>query len=249
MCGRYTLETDPRFLARDMGWETEIEGDPRHPHFQPRFNIAPTQEAAVLVRTSKNSLGIQWMKWGLIPYWAKDASNAAKLINARIETVREKPSFRDAWKSRRCLVPCSGYYEWQRQGRTSKIPWLFRLKHCNSMTFAGIWDEWMDPKTGKQIQTFSILTTQPNPLTGKVHDRMPVIIENQDSLSWLDEGNDPNHFDHWKAPYPEAQMEAFTVSQAVNRVQAEGPELIQPAPAPNQEPETSGPDPQLELNF
>ena len=244
MCGRYTLENDPRFASRELGWTDDlVVEDPSDPAFTPRYNIAPTQWSPVILQLKGQAAQIRWMRWGLVPSWAKDTDRAARLINARIETAPEKPSFRDAWLSRRCVVLVDGYYEWRRVGKSGKEPFLFRLKDGEPMAFAGLWERWTAPKErereresageNKELRTFTILTTTPNSLAATVHDRMPVILDRQTAPKWLAENvsypaNHTSSAQNWMSPYPAEKMEAIAVSLKVNSAQAEGQELIAP---------------------
>ena len=240
MCGRYTLENDPRFASRALGWTDDlVVEDPNDPAFTPRYNIAPTQWSPVILQIQGQVAQIRWMRWGLVPSWAKDTDRAARLINARIETAAEKPSFRDAWLSRRCVVLVDGYYEWRRVGKSGKEPYLFRLKEGKPMAFAGLWERWTAPKEresdgeNKELLTFTVLTTNPNSLAATVHDRMPVILDRQTATKWLAESvsystKQASSAQNWMSPYPAEKMEAIAVSSKVNRVQAEGRELIAP---------------------
>ena len=240
MCGRYTLENDPRFASRELGWTDDlVVEDPNDPAFTPRYNIAPTQWSPVILQLKEQPAQIRWMRWGLVPSWAKDTDRAARLINARIETAFEKPSFRDAWLSRRCVVLVDGYYEWRRVGKSAKEPYLFRLKDGEPMAFAGLWERWSAPKERdnaegiKELLTFTVLTTSPNSLAATVHDRMPVILDRQTATKWLAESvsysaKHASSAQNWMSPYPAEKMEAIAVSSKVNRAQAEGRELIAP---------------------
>jgi putative SOS response-associated peptidase YedK len=167
-------------------------------------------------------------KWGLIPSWAKDASIGAKLINARSETVAEKPSFREAFKKRRCIIPVDGFYEWQRTGGR-KQPFFFHLRDDRPIGFAGLWDRWKNEE-GKVLETFTILTTNANEILMPVHDRMPVILHLEDYALWLDK--DSRKQDLRKEllrPYPPSEMESYPVSTLVNNMNNVGAELLNPA--------------------
>jgi len=178
MCGRFTLTVSPDTLSGLFKAEWSSP-------FKPRYNIAPTQQSPVVrISPADNSLHIDLLKWGLIPSWAKDASIGNHMINARSETVDQKPSFRTALKHRRCIVPASGFYEWQEVGG-KKHPLYIKLKDSSLMMFAGIWDHWKNPD-GEVIESFSILTTVTNELIQPLHDRMPVILTPEDKDIWLD---------------------------------------------------------------
>ncbi|MGE3182851.1 MAG: SOS response-associated peptidase, partial [Phycisphaerae bacterium] len=217
--------------------------------FMPRFNIAPTQKSLVLANnlstpqeltrpgdsnaTSEGmrAMGCIPMRWGLIPSWAKDASIGARLINARAETVADKPSFRAAFRRRRCLVPTSGFYEWQKpsagHAKTAKIPYFIRAKSKRLLTFAGLWEEWTSSE-GELIHSFTILTTSPNAVMKPLHDRMPVIVNTTDRERWLG-SNDPEEVQALLKPFPDDALEAFPVSTLVNNARNESPNCIVPA--------------------
>lgn len=234
------MENDPRFASRELGWTDDlVVENPNDPAFTPRYNIAPTQWSPVILQIKGQAAQIRWMRWGLVPSWSKDTDRAARLINARIETAPEKPSFRDAWLSRRCVVLVDGYYEWRQVGKSGKEPYLFRLKDGEPMAFAGLWERWTAPKEresageNKELRTFTILTTTPNSLAATVHDRMPVILDRQTAPKWLAEqvSYPPKYASsaqNWTSPYPAEKMEAIAVGSKVNHVRAEGRELIAP---------------------
>jgi putative SOS response-associated peptidase YedK len=153
----------------------------------PRFNVAPTQQIPVIRQSPKEPIReLSLMRWGLIPSWARDQSVAARTINARSETAATKPAFRDALKSRRCLIPADGFYEWKRDGKT-KQPYCFEVNDGELFAFAGLWDRWKDI-SGQWVKSCSILTTTPNAVTSVVHDRMPVILDRESYDMWLDPG-------------------------------------------------------------
>jgi putative SOS response-associated peptidase YedK len=197
MCGRFTLRTPAERVAREFQLEEVAE-------IEARYNIAPTQNI-LAVRHSPDGREAVWLKWGLIPSWAKDATVGAKLINARSETVEEKPSFREAFKRRRCIIPADGFYEWQRIGN-KKQPHYFQMKDERLFGFAGLWEKWLSPD-GENLGTCSILTTEANEVLSPVHQRMPVILHPDDYELWLDE--DVRKQDLRKElllPYPASEM-------------------------------------------
>jgi len=172
MCGRYRLSRRKQII------EEYFESAPWDDDWNPRYNIAPTQPVAVIRQHPKEPVRqISTMRWGLIPHWAKDASAAARAINARSETAADKPAFRDPFKFRRCLIPADGFYEWKRTG-TAKQPFCFEVNDGELFAFAGLWDGWKD-SNGNWLRTCSILTTMPNSVTSAVHDRMPVILDRE----------------------------------------------------------------------
>ncbi len=200
MCGRYTLAVEMDELAERFGCPAvELV-------MKPRYNVAPSQVMPVVV-SSAGQRQLQLMQWGLVPFWAKDRSIGNKLINARLETIEEKPAFKAAYRRRRCLVPATGYYEWQQQEKW-KQPFYIHRPDQKLFAFAGLWDEWAQP--GEEIlYSFTILTTEPVPAIAHLHNRMPYILPfNQESL-WL-QGQSP--------PYPVAiQLDAYEISTLVNR--------------------------------
>lgn len=180
MCGRYDLSESGRTL-KIGDFELILTTS------QPRYNICPTQKAPVVRRDPDRRLTLDEFRWGLIPGWAKDGSSAAKCINARSETVAEKPMFRSAFRKRRCLVPADGYYEWQ-MAKPRKLPWRFTRLDRQPMLFAGLWETWRPPGESAvdEVRTFTILTKAPTPKVSEVHDRMPVILEPEAAVQWLD---------------------------------------------------------------
>jgi putative SOS response-associated peptidase YedK len=194
----------------------------------PRYNIAPTQPIAVLANDGKNTL--DYFVWGLIPSWAKDPSIANKLINARSETLAEKPSFRAAFKRRRCLIFADGFYEWvQEPGIKSKTPYYIQLESQDPFGIAGLWEIWVAPD-GSEVKTATIVTTEPNPKIAKLHNRMPVILPEKQIETWLDPADgDPVVLNSLLVPYPAEEMTFYPVSRTVNNPGNETPDCILPA--------------------
>jgi putative SOS response-associated peptidase YedK len=181
MCGRYRLSRRKQLV------EEYFDAIPGDEEWAPRYNIAPTQPVPVIRQHPKEPRReMSLVRWGLIPSWAKDASVAARMINARSETAATKPAFRDALKFRRCLIPADGFYEWQRTEK-AKQPYCFEVSEGELFAFAGLWERWKDP-SGQWVKSCSILTTTQNPVTSAVHDRMPVILDRGDYDVWLDPG-------------------------------------------------------------
>ena len=205
MCGRFTLTTDPGVVARRFGAPPYHGGGTT-----PRYNIAPTQ--MVITVTDDGARQLEQMRWGLIPRWAKDASIGSKLINARAETLAEKPSFREALRRRRCLIPADGFYEWVAvPGLKRKQPMRIGLKSGEPFAFAGLWDEWRSPE-GTPLRTCTIVTTTPNELIATLHHRMPVILTSEAERRWLDPAvTDPEALLPLLAPYPAELMEAHPI--------------------------------------
>ena len=218
MCGRYTLVLDlTTVLKRFL-----IQGP--HPGLTPQYNIAPTQNAPVILNDGTRAMNL--FRWGLIPSWAKDATIGYKLINARAETLEEKASFKRPLQRSRCLVPADGFYEWQVKDKV-KIPMRIRLKSHGPFAFAGLWDTWKDAE-GKELKTFTIITTGPNEILAPIHNRMPAILRPQDEEMWLDPTADVKHLTQALKPYPAEEMEAYEVSRVVNNARNNGPQCIEP---------------------
>lgn len=225
MCGRFTLTVTRQQLAEEFELY-ELESLP------PRYNIAPTQRAAV-VRVSGESGGreLAMYKWGLIPHWAKDPTIGSRMINARAETAAEKPAFRSAMKRQRCLVPCTGFYEWKVLDSTakkpSKQPYYIRRHDEKVFAFAGLWDRWRSP-AGEELSSFTILTTGPNELMRNLHDRMPVIIPRDAYGVWLDDHLlDAEQLAPLLRPYPAGELVAHPVSNRVNNPRFDDPSCVQ----------------------
>ena len=222
MCGRYTLT-----LTKD-GLRAQIPtiGSFGMP-WKPRYNLAPTNIVPAII--SEEPTTLHGLRWGLIPSWAKDAAIGQKLINARGETLGEKPSFRLLFKRRRCLIPADGFYEWRSVGRR-KQPIYIRLHESRLFTFAGLWDEWKNA-TGETVRSCSIITTNANELIQKFHHRMPVIIRTESRPIWIDPKiTDTNGLMDLIKPYPFEKMEAYPVSPTVNKPENDSPECIDPLP-------------------
>jgi len=219
MCGRFTLSKSSEVIASAFQLN-EI------PQLQPRYNIAPTQPVAVILRKPEDSeLQFQQLRWGLIPSWAKDPSMGARLINARAETITEKPAFRSAFRHRRCLVVADGFYEWQRQEH-KKQPYYFRLQNGQPFAFAGLWERWQSPD-GEEIQSCTILTTEANDLVRHTHDRMPVILDSKDYDLWLEPAvQNTEPLQQLLRPYQSEAMTSYAVSTKVNNPANNTPECI-----------------------
>ncbi|MGI8542643.1 MAG: SOS response-associated peptidase [Aridibacter sp.] len=186
------------------------------------YNITPTQLIGA-IRVIENAREYANLKWGLIPHWSKDDSFASKLINARAETLAEKASFREAYKKRRCLIPASGFYEWENTP-SGKQPHYFYLKDKDIFGFGGLWEEWLDKESGELIETFTIITTEANEVLEPIHNRMPVIIKENDYEEWLN--NNVDGINELLKPFEANKMTSHTVSKAVNMPTNNSPELI-----------------------
>jgi putative SOS response-associated peptidase YedK len=222
MCGRYRLSRRKQLVEEyfDIAdWQDD---------WSPRYNIAPTQSVPVIRQNPKEPVReLSLMRWGLIPHWAQDASVAASMINARAETASTKPAFRDALKSRRCLIPADGFYEWKRTPKT-KQPYCFEVNDGELFAFAGLWDGWNDA-SGKWLKTCSILTTSPNAVTSAVHDRMPVILRPDSYDLWFDPGmQNVAAISELLKPYDASQMRCYPVSTRINHVANDDEECAAP---------------------
>jgi putative SOS response-associated peptidase YedK len=223
MCGRFTLFEPDKVLSREFG----VSGAPP---LSPRYNIAPSQSVAA-VRPVPEGSGreLALLRWGLIPSWSKDPAIGNRLINARAETAREKPSFRNAFKRRRCLIPANGFYEWQRLER-GKRPYFVRMRDERVFAFAGLWDRWESPDEGA-VETCTILTTSANAVLAPIHDRMPVILPPGEYDRWLDPSlKDPDSLTPLLVPFPPEKMLAYPVSPRVNAPSADDKGCIAPLP-------------------
>jgi len=219
MCGRFTLTVPPELIADLYDLEVPMA-------YRPRFNIAPTQPVAVIANRAERA--VELFRWGLIPRWAKDPKIGHKLINARSETLADKPSFQHAYRHRRCLVLADGFFEWRKQGKV-RVPLRFVLRSRQPFAFAGLWERW-SPHEGEDVHTCTIITTSANDVVAPVHDRMPVILPRDAYDAWLDPAErTPDSLQDLLRPYPPAEMEAYEVSTAVNAVKVDGPECIAPA--------------------
>jgi putative SOS response-associated peptidase YedK len=220
MCGRYTLSTPVGTLAEEFDIAEPL------PELQPNYNVAPTQEVpAVLAGNGGGERRLEMLRWGLIPSWADDPGIGARMINARSETVAEKPSFRRAFKDRRCLIPADGFYEWQKTN-DGKQPYYLRMKSGRPFAFAGLWENWKGD--GGEIRSCTILTTNPNDLAREVHNRMPVILPPEVYEIWLDPDlGETDQLLSLLAPYPPGDMEAYPVSRRVNSPSNNEPSCVE----------------------
>ena len=217
MCGRYTLIASPQALRALFGYEEQ-------PNFPPRYNIAPTQPVAI-VRVVEGQRQFALMRWGFLPSWAGDPKKFSLLINARGETVRDKPAYQAAMKRRRCLIPADGFYEWQVKGG-DKRPFYVRARSGTPLAFAGLWETWTGPN-GEELDTAVIVTTRANEMLGAIHERMPAIVAPEAFDLWLGAA-DVAAAAALIAPAPGNLLEAREVSTAVNRTANDHPQLIEP---------------------
>jgi putative SOS response-associated peptidase YedK len=219
MCGRFTLFAMPVEVG-------DLFGAPAPPELPPRYNIAPTQ--AVLGCRADPASGARALvplRWGLVPGWAKDLAAGVKAINARAETVADKPTFRAAFKGRRCLMPASGYYEWKHEGK-AKQPYFIHPSH-GLFAFAGLWDVWS--KGPAPVESCSIITTEANEATRHLHERMPVILDRAHFAAWLDPLTPPPVLHELLHPCPADRIATYPVAPLVGNVRNDGPELVAPA--------------------
>ncbi len=222
MCGRFALVTEKHILELlfELDYSLDFE-------IKSRFNIAPTQQVPVVrLSAAEDKRELALLKWGLVPFWAKDETIGNRLINARAETVREKPAFRDAYKKRRLLIPASGFYEWKSEA-AGKQPYFITTKSKELISLAGLWERW-DKGPDQPLETFTILTTEPNPLVAELHNRMPVIIPPQSFGAWLDPLTGEDHLQQLMKPYPEDHLTYYPVSRLVNKSTTDLPAMIEP---------------------
>jgi putative SOS response-associated peptidase YedK len=224
MCGRFTLNIAVDVLTGLFDMVAEPSPPP-----PPRYNIAPSQPL-LLVRAGRAAGSREWAfaLWGFIPAWSKDPLPSSGMINARSETAAQKPMFRAAMRRRRCLIPATGFYEWQKLG-TRKQPHLIRMADGSPFAFAGLWDHWIGAD-GSELETCAILTTEPNELMKPIHNRMPAILPKRDFEEWLDPAQDNGaRAAELLRPYPAGQMDAYPVHPVVNNPRNDSPECVAPA--------------------
>lgn len=228
MCARFTLKASAQAI-RDLFEVDDI------PEWEPRFNIAPTDPVMVCAMDREGHRRARLARWGLVPSWDKDLASGVKRINARSETVAEKPSFRDAFLRRRCLVAADGFYEWTDPWvpakRAPRQPYRITGKDGQPFCFAGLYETWK-PEQGDPILTCTILTTGPNDVVRPLHDRMPVILRQEDQSRWLDRDTEPEQLQLLLRPYPSELTFAYPVSTLVNRVGYDEPDALDPVSAP-----------------
>ena len=222
MCGRFTLTVNPAEVQETFSSYSFPQ------QFAPRFNIAPTQPVLAIPNDNQNIA--DFFVWGLIPMWAKDPSIGNRMINARGETLEEKPAFRSSLKYKRCLILADGFYEWKgAEGKKVKTPFFIHMKDRKPFAFAGLWDSWNSPD-GSLVKSCTIITTEPNELTGIIHNRMPVILHPRDYAKWLDPSpQTPDQLKPLIKPFPADLMDAYPVSTLVNTPANDRPELVVPA--------------------
>jgi len=224
MCGRYYRRSDKQQIAEAfrLGLPTTFE-------ILPSYNVCP-QSFQPLVRLNDDSgeRELALLRWGLVPFWAKDAKVAYNTINAKAETLSTSPAFREAFKRRRCLIPLDGFYEWQPLGAKTKQPFAVALKHGGLFAVAGLWDRWKDKSTGASLETYTVITTDPNELMEPFHNRMPVIVKPDDFERWMAPADPARLPVDLLRPYPQEEMAAWKVGNAVGNVRNNSPALIAP---------------------
>jgi putative SOS response-associated peptidase YedK len=220
MCGRFTITVTLEELIAHY-----LIDDSKLATLKPNYNVAPMHNVpAVIASDEGKRLGE--LRWGLVPFWAKDDKIGSKMINARAETVSEKPAFKRLLKSKRCIIPADGFYEWKKDG-TSKQPYRILMSDGSLFSFAGLYDTWEDPE-GKKLSTCTIITTTPNSLMEDIHDRMPVILRPEDEADWLGRDNDDvESLLKLLKPYDAAKMRAYKVPSAVGNVRNNSKELLE----------------------
>lgn len=224
MCGRYVLNAEPAVIQQTFGLDTV-------PELPARFNIAPSQPVPIITNDAPKQLTM--VQWGLIPSWAKDRKMAYKMINARGETVAEKPSYRGPFKYRRCLIPVSGFYEWTKTD-DGKQPHFIHVQDEPVISFAGLWEVWNSPE-GDEVWTTTIITTEANDALSALHHRMPVILDGEARDIWLDKASERDALQALLQPYADEKMAHYTVSKAVNNVRNDDPTLLERHQPPSQQ--------------
>lgn len=223
MCGRFTLTADGAVVQKEFGLP-DMPFD-----YRPRYNVAPMQDVLAVIHDGRTPRA-GWMRWGLVPAWADEPSIGARMINARSESVDDRTAFRDAFERRRCVIVADGFYEWRRVG-SIKIPMRVRLRSERVFAFAGLWERWSrhgaDP-----LVTCTILTTTPASAIASIHDRMPVILDAAAREQWLDRDADPETLKALLRPYDDEELDAYSVSPLVNRVENDSAACIEPAEPP-----------------
>jgi putative SOS response-associated peptidase YedK len=221
MCGRFTITTALDEIMEHFAISNQIN----HDFYHPSFNVAPSQNVLAVISDGKNNR-LGYLHWGLIPPWAKNKNIGYKMINARAETLSEKPSYRNAYKKRRCIVVADSFYEWKRLDNKTKIPMRIKLKSSELFGLAGLWETWKS--NDETIHSCTIITTKPNELVADIHDRMPVLLKPQDEQTWLDPSiTDTQQLSTLLIPYDAGDMEAYQVSPLVNSPKNNSVDLIQ----------------------
>ncbi|WP_446744281.1 SOS response-associated peptidase [Silvibacterium acidisoli] len=225
MCGRYYRRSDKQriaeaFQVRDLDvFDLELS---------PSYNIAPATRQPVIRLNDQGYRELAVMRWGLVPYWSKDSKPSYATINARAETVATSPLYKEPFRRRRCLIPADGFFEWKKLDAKNKQPFAFGPIRGGGWAFAGIWDRWIDKATSRALETYSIVTTEPNEISVDVHDRMPVIVSPKDYQRWMEPGDPQQPPTDLLRPFPADEMKLWPVSRDVGNVNNNRPELIMP---------------------
>jgi putative SOS response-associated peptidase YedK len=222
MCGRVVQSSDPFRYALVDGMNVR---DSRVGNYPPRWNGAPGQELLVIRRNHQTGqVSLDPLRWGLIPYWCEDPTGGRKPINAKAETVARLPTFREAYRKRRCILPVDGFFEWKAiKGQRAKQPYTIAMKDGSPFGIAGIWENWKEPSSGEWIRTFAIITTDANELVAEIHDRMPVILPVSGYVRWLSEEEDPSEL---MRPFPSEAMRMWPISTRVNKPENDDPSIL-----------------------
>ena len=224
MCGRYKLTASWAEIHRLYDVTNSV-------NLRARYNIAPTQDVLAIIYdgATKQRRG-EMVRWGLVPFWAKDVKIGYHLINAKAETIAEKPSYREAFKKRRCIIPADAFYEWQETGHSLKQPYAIAMKDRSVFGFAGLWEKWTDKASGETIRSCTIITTEPNKLCAPIHNRMPAILDPADYEQWLGErATSNNALQAMLKPFPAKQMECFKIGKRIGNVKYDEPSVVNPA--------------------
>ncbi|MFO7801061.1 MAG: SOS response-associated peptidase [Desulfovermiculus sp.] len=222
MCGRFGLWADQQKIQDHFQIQEPLP-------FEPRYNIAPSQEILAIGQDENNIRKSAKLRWGLVPHWAKDTKTGYKMINARAETIWKKPAFRAAAKRRRCLIPASCFFEWKNKEKGSKQPYCIRPKHGDLFAFAALWEHWHDKETDEKIDSCTIVTTEANTAVSDLHDRMPVIIPLSGYNLWLDRTiEEPDELNHLIIPCPAEDLDIYPISKEVNNPKNDLESVVKP---------------------
>jgi putative SOS response-associated peptidase YedK len=230
MCGRYGRRGDKQRITEWMQTHnTDVFHELDEANLAPSFNVAPQSfQPVVRLNGETGERELTVMRWGLVPFWSKDGKASFSTINAKSETVATSPAFREAWKTRRCLVPADFFYEWQKLDEKTKQPFAIAMKGDGMFAFAGLWETWKDKTTGQKLRTYTVLTTDPNELMEPIHNRMPLIIQPQDYERWMASA-DPAHLPvDLLRPYPAEEMKAWKVGKTVGNTRNNDATLVEP---------------------
>lgn len=220
MCGRFVLKDNIKTLSKNFDFDQDDDV-----LFEPKYNISPGQNVPIIIKEETRKCAI--MRWGLVPSWSNDPLIGFQMINARSETVAQKPSFKNSLRKRRCIVPSNGFYEWKKLDNKTKTPYHIKMKNNKPFGFAGLWDTWNID--GGNLATFTIITTSPNELIKPIHDRMPVILKKEDEDLWLNPDiQNSDEVLHLLKPFSSDDMETYEISTYVNNPRNEGEKCIVP---------------------